>query len=98
MHLVQLLIPTEGLSAQGGLSRITEELLERFGGLTAYTRTPVHGEWIAPSGERTPDEIIVVEVMTDAIDKAWWHDYGRELAKRLEQEEVVIRAHQVERL
>ena len=44
------------------------------------------------------DEVIVVEVMTDELDREWWGEYRRTLEDRFEQQEIVARASAVERL
>ena len=35
---------------------------------------------------------MVIEVMTEAVDRRWWHGYATELATRFGQEELVVRA------
>jgi hypothetical protein len=101
MHLVQLLLP---LSDNAGRAlpralygRVRRELLERFGGLTAYTRAPASGLW-AESGDTIPDDLIIFEAMVEALDPAWWADYRAELERRFGQEELVIRAQEIRRL
>jgi hypothetical protein len=42
--------------------------------------------------------VVVVEVMTDHLDRAWWDAYRRELEARFRQDELVVRAMQIERL
>ena len=49
-------------------------------------------------GERSRDEIVVLEVMAETLDREWWRDYRGELERRFRQDEVVIRASEVERL
>jgi hypothetical protein len=66
------------------------ELIERFGGLTAYSRSPARGFW-KEKGHTTRDEIVVFEVMTKRLERRWWRDYRRVLEKRFKQEEIVIR-------
>ena len=66
------------------------ELIERFGGLTAYSRSPARGFW-KEKGHTTRDEIVVFEVMTKRLERRWWRDYRRALEKRFEQEEIVVR-------
>lgn len=49
MHLVQLLLPlynNSGMRFEKNLYKeVRDELVNRFGGITAYTRAPVHGLW-----------------------------------------------------
>ncbi|MCO6406535.1 hypothetical protein GTW10_24005, partial [Aurantimonas endophytica] len=37
------------------------------------------------------DRIIVIEIMVDEIEDAWWKDYRAQLEAVFEQEEVLIR-------
>ena len=100
-HLVEILLP---LSDNDGrrfdrqaFARVREELVERFGGLTAFTRSPAEGVWEDGDGS-SRDEIVIFEVMADALDRPWWRDYRAELERRFRQDEIVIRARAVERL
>ena len=77
--------------------RVREELVEHFGGLTAFTRSPAEGLWVE-DGERSRDEIIVFEVMADWIDRGWWRSYRSELEARFRQEKIVVRTREVELL
>lgn len=49
LHLVQILLPlfdNEGEAIpQLHFRRVAEELADRFGGLTAFTRAPAEGRW-----------------------------------------------------
>jgi hypothetical protein len=101
MHLVQLLLP---LYAEQGdrlspelFAAVRQELVDRFGGLTAYSRAPAKGLW-ADDGEVERDDIVVYEVMVDTLDRGWWSAYRSELTTRLQQKELVIRAQPLELL
>src|SRR5215213_2962887 len=102
MHLIQLLLPVydnDGrpfAAAMYGSVRAT--LTERFGGLTAYTRAPAEGLWKEGSGAPTRDEVVVYEVMVETLDKNWWNEYRAQLERAFAQEELVVRAHLIERL
>jgi hypothetical protein len=100
--LVQLILPlynNEGRPFDGAaIARVRRELTERFGGVTAYTRAPAEGTWADPDGRTHRDDVIIIEVMTDTLDRQWWNDYSRELAVRFDQQEVVVRAMQFESL
>ena len=99
MHLVQLLLP---LYAQDGgrldaalFGAVRQELVDRFGGLTAYSRAPANGLW-ENDGSVERDDIVVYEVMSERLDRAWWARYRQELAARLRQKELVVRAQVIE--
>jgi len=40
----------------------------------------------------------VYEVMVESLDRAWWAQYRSRLERRFNQEELVVRAHEIERL
>jgi hypothetical protein len=101
MHLVQLLLP---LYAEQGdrlspelFAAVRQELVDRFGGLTAYSRAPAKGLW-TDGGEVERDDIVVYEVMVEDLDRSWWAGYRAELTTRMRQKELVIRAQQIELL
>ena len=96
MHLVQLLLPL-GQKRQA-YDRVFDELTKRFGGMTAYTRAPAEGLWKKRRASTERDDIVVVEVMVNRLDRGWWGRYRRTLERRLKQEEVVVRAHRIESL
>ena len=75
MVLIQLLLPASGAAGAGGVAPLAEtrrELAERFNGLTAYLRSPAKGLWTAPDGHTEQDNVVMVEVVTDAFDRTWW--------------------------
>ena len=101
MHLIEFLLPlrdNEGEAfGQELFAEVREELVERFGGLTAFARSPAEGVWDEGAG-RSHDEIVVLEVMAEALDRDWWREYRGSLERRFRQNEVVIRASAVQRL
>lgn len=102
MHLVQLLLPVRNENGQGYPQTLYEELVQRltdrFGGVTAYARAPATGVWEAPSGRAVRDQVIVYEVMVEVLDPGWWAGLREELEVRFEQEELVVRAQEIQRL
>ena len=96
MYLIQLLLPTmspEDVPFAPALFVTTRaELLARFGGLTAYTRSPAKGAWTAPDGQVDRDEVVMVEVVAATWDKGWWGEYTEILRKRFQQDEIHVRA------
>lgn len=101
MHLVQLLLPlydNEGRPfAEAGFRAVREELLEKFGGVTAYSRAPADGFWADGAGVQR-DQVLAYEVMVEALDRPWWAAYRAQLERRFRQEELVVRALPIERL
>jgi len=100
MHLVQLFIPIApqaGIDLRDVIATVQREMTERFGGATAYLNSPAKGLW-SNGGNTEEDEIVVFEVMTDGLDRNWWHQYRRKLEQLLNQDELLVRTLLVERL
>ena len=101
MHLVQLLLPLRDQDGKpfprSQYRKIREELTERFGGLTAYTRAPAEGLWDL-GDEVAFDDIVVYEVMASDLDRQWWRQYREGLERAFDQDELVVRAQAIERL
>jgi hypothetical protein len=101
MVLIQLLLPTTGTTTADSVAPLAQtgrELAERFKGLTAYLRSPARGWWTAADGRTEQDDVVMVEVVTDAFDKAWWRTYAATLAQRFGQESIHVRAVPVDML
>jgi hypothetical protein len=81
-HLVQILLPVYDNAGQrfsrDHYDQVRMRLSDTFGGLTAYTRAPAAGLWHSGNTVRR-DDIVIVEVMVDALDRTWWKNYRREL-------------------
>ena len=78
--------------------RVRAELTERFGGLTAYVRSPARGLWRDESGATIHDEIVIYEVMVEVLESEWWRVFREDLCTRFEQRDLVIRAQEIRRL
>jgi streptogramin lyase len=44
------------------------------------------------------DDVVMVEVVTDAFDRVWWRSYATRLAARFDQKSIHVRALPVEML
>jgi hypothetical protein len=95
MFLIQILLPlnrNDGTRQPPALfTDVRDELVARFGGLTAYARAPAVGLWNG-DGNTDRDDVVTVEVMTGQVDHAWWAGFRQRLERRFEQESVVVRA------
>ena len=102
MHLIQLFLPlydNTGTALPRPLfDTVRAELTERFGGVTAFVRSPAVGAWEDDRGDVQRDEVVLVEVMADHVDHGWWAAYREDLQRRFRQDEVLVRAMAVERL
>ena len=95
-RLVQILLP---LNHQDGtavpieeFALVRVELTEKFGGVTAYQRSPATGLWKRNEDDVERDQVIMVEVVVDEFDPRWWQQYRRELERRFGQEQIHARA------
>jgi hypothetical protein len=99
-HLVQLLLPlydNEGRKfGEAPFDAVRRELTHRFGGVTAYMRSPATGLWKKDSGEVDRDEVISVEVMVETLDQEYWRVYREGLANAFGQQSIVCRAIAIE--
>lgn len=98
MYLVEILLPlndNEGRPFDSEkFSTLREILTERFGGLTAFTRSPAQGT--TRKGHKTVrDEIIVFEILTETLDESWWTSYRRRLETDFQQDKIIVRASAV---
>ena len=102
MHRIEILLPLrdeEGRRFDAAqYAKLRAALVDRFGGLTAFTRAPAEGLWERDDGERSRDEIIIFEVMADRLDRDWWRTTRERLERQFRQDEIVIRAQLIERL
>ncbi|WP_306919893.1 hypothetical protein [Rhizobium mesoamericanum] len=97
-YLVEILLPvTHTRDSRANLDQLRGELTERFGGATLHVESPAEGTW-DDDGEVECDRIVIAEVMTDDLDRTWWAAYRKELEARFCQEEIVVRATEIERL
>jgi hypothetical protein len=75
-------------------AEVRNELVDRFGGITAYTRAPVHGLW-QESEQIVRDDLIIYEIMVETLEEKWWSEYRVILENRFQQQSLVVRAHQI---
>ncbi len=102
MRLIQFLLPLTDDKGQpfdqAAFARVTQELTERFGGVTAYLRAPAEGAWKDEAGAVSRDQVVIYEVMVETLDRAWWREYKARLEQTFRQEQILVRATEVEQL
>ena len=106
MFLIELVLPlrdNQGSAfSRSHFDRVRDELVERFGGVTAFLRSPAEGVWKdnpgASASDAVRDEIVIFEVMAEQLDRSWWRNYRETLTARFAQDELVVRASAIERL
>jgi hypothetical protein len=101
MHLIQLLLPLHDNQGQDFpaeyFDKVRKDLTDRFGGVTAFVRSPAVGLWKEANGV-SRDEVVMFEVMSAELDTTWWFGYRTELQKRFRQDEVLVWASAVTKL
>jgi hypothetical protein len=101
MVLIEILLPLYDNNrepfGQAMFNQVRDELAEKFGGVTAFRRSPAEGIWQV-GDQKDSDEIIIYEVMVETLDRDWWSNYRKTLEAQFRQEEMVIRASPFERL
>lgn len=101
MYLIQILLPlydNEGAAFEREFyDRVRDELTKKFGGVTAFSNSPAEGVW-KEGGEVSRDRLIVFEVMSQELERAWWAHYRAELEARFRQEKLIARATSIEQL
>ena len=79
-------------------AEVRRELTDTFGGVTAYFQSPAEGVWEDDDGTVRHDRVVIIEVMTPALDREWWRRYRQQLEARFRQDTIVVRASAIETL
>jgi hypothetical protein len=100
--LIEILLPLRDNAGRpqpdSAFAELSGLLTQRFGGLTAFTRSPAEGQWLDGEKAIARDDIVVFEVMADYVDRTWWSALRKRLEERFQQETIVIRASTIETL
>lgn len=99
MKLIQIYIPLRDPNEipfpEYYFKGVQQLLTDRFGGLTIYQRSPAVGLWKESNGPIVKDDIVIFEVMAETLDADFWIRYKAELKGRFEQDELLIRCHDI---
>ena len=102
MYLIQLLLPLYDNNkqpfARADFDAVRQHLTEKFGGVTAFQRSPAVGLWKESDDEISRDDVVMFEVMADELDQPWWTKYREILQREFMQEELIVRALTITRL
>jgi hypothetical protein len=102
MHLIQLLIPLHDNHRHpfppSYFDEVRKKLANRFGGVTAFVRSPALGLWKESAENINRDDVVMFEVVTEHLDVDWWTEYRHELEKKFQQEELLIWASTITKL
>jgi hypothetical protein len=102
MYVIHFLLPLNDNHGQRFDSRlfrqVSGELTERFGGVTAFIRSPALGLWKETVEQVNHDEVVMFEVHAAELDRSWWINYRMKLEKTFRQEELMLWAFDAVRL
>ena len=102
MYLVQLLLPLYDNDkkpfSRADFETVRQDLTQKFGGVTAFQRSPAVGLWKEGEDDVSRDDVVMFEVMTENLDEGWWKEYRESLQRRFRQEELVVRALKASKL
>jgi hypothetical protein len=102
MYLIQLLLPQYDNDkrpfSRQHFDGVRHRLTEKFGGVTAYLRSPAVGLWKANDRDVSRDDVVMFEVMSEQLDASWWAEYRGDLEKTFRQDQVLVRAIAVRKL
>jgi hypothetical protein len=101
MYLIEIFLPLADNNgkpfADAKFAAVRETLAARFGGMTAFARAPAEG--VFREGPRAVrDDIVVIEVMVEALERETWKRYRAHLQREFAQDEILLRATAIERL
>lgn len=86
-------------AAQPASTAFATSFWRRLGGGTLFSRSPAEGMWAEGEADgASRDRLITIEVITEAVDRAWWANYRAKLQECFLQEEVLIRSYQITKL
>jgi hypothetical protein len=98
MYLVEIFLPlydNRGRRFPAALYQAERErLVERFGGMTAHSQSPVKGLW-QDKGRTKRDELVIFEVMAPKLERRWWRSHRRQLEKIFKQKELLVRGYRL---
>ncbi len=100
-YLVDVLIPYDAKIPAAGYDETKQELVDQFGGVTLSVNSPAEGLWQGDQdtgGDIEKDQIIIAQIMVDALDRVWWIAYRKTLEDRFNQDEILIRVTAIEKL
>lgn len=99
MYLIQFFLPLYDTNGEQFTKqkfvKVQKLLTDKFGGITSYVRSPAAGFWKDASDHVVKDDVILFEVVTDQIERDYWKDLKTFLLEEFQQEEILLRGHEV---
>lgn len=80
MQLVQILLPVTDNDGRALPEAVLRRIRGTGGAVWRLTSVPLRRGF---DGRRQKDEIVIVEVMTEALAKDWWRAFGKRLEREL---------------
>ena len=99
MYLIELLLPLHDNDRKqlpvDCFRTVRDELTERFGGVTAFRRSPAMELWKEPESAVSRNEMVMFEVISPVLDKQWWTKYRLTLQQKFRQDQLFIWASRI---
>jgi hypothetical protein len=76
MELIQIFLPLRDNQREPfplrQFEQVKAQLLEKFGGVTAFLNSPGEGVWRESPQNFVKDDVVTFEVMSESLDRIWW--------------------------
>jgi len=99
MYLIELLLPLHDNDRKklpaDYFKTVRDELTERFGGVTAFLRSPAMELWKDSDSDISRNEMVMFEVISPVLDKQWWGKYRLSLQQKFRQDQLFIWASRI---
>jgi hypothetical protein len=99
MHIIQILLPLQDNNGDSYptdyYTQLAAELTDKYGGLTAYTRSPATGLWKEAPNKTVKDDIVIFEVMAENFNEGVLKLLKEGLEKKFAQREILIRGFEI---
>lgn len=98
MHLIEIFLPSR-ITMVEHLKKTCSTTFSAncLSALAAPPHAPAKGIW-KDGREKAHDDIVIMQVMTDNLDRVWWQDYREALQGRLRQDEILVRSTACEKI
>ncbi|MCF0075275.1 hypothetical protein LZD49_32645 [Dyadobacter sp. CY261] len=95
MYLMQIFLPTrdnqgDSIPEEHFLA-LRDELTDRFGGVTIYTRAPVEGIWKPSENNAQVDQLVIYEVLLGSLEISYWKKVKSRLETSFMQAQIMMR-------
>ena len=102
MQLVQVFVPViwkdDPTRFATEVATVVQELTERFGGATSFLSDRAEVIWKNDDGRIEHDAVVIIEVQVGEVSVPWWTAFQARLGRRVGQDEILVRYHEVHAL